>query len=106
MKRRDFTKLMASAGVGAMLPWQRLHAISAAPGLSDPALQPKFVNAVPDALAPSFIYQPDKQGRYKIKVGTNPRASTITMKRTPQSGIPKAGNNVPATSVSSHAAAK
>jgi spore coat protein A len=37
--------------------------------LSDPALQPKFVNLVPDALAPGFIYQPDKKGRYKIKIG-------------------------------------
>ena len=40
-------------------------------GLSDPASQPKFVNAVPDALSPEFIYQPDKMGRYKVKIGTN-----------------------------------
>ena len=38
--------------------------------LSDPTQQDKFVNSVPDALAPGFIYQPDKKGRYKIKIGT------------------------------------
>jgi FtsP/CotA-like multicopper oxidase with cupredoxin domain len=45
------------------------NAVPAAVGLSDPALQPKFVNAVPDALAPGFIYQPDASGNYNIGIG-------------------------------------
>lgn len=64
------------AGVGlALMPggFRRMdvHAAPAAPGLSDPALQPKFVNLVPDALNPAFIYQPynEKKSRYKIDVG-------------------------------------
>jgi spore coat protein A len=31
-------------------------------------LQPKFVNLVPDALAPGFIYQPDVNGNYNIEI--------------------------------------
>jgi spore coat protein A len=69
MKRRDFSKIMAAAGAGAMLPWRKLRAVPAAVGLSDPALQPKFANLVPDAMAPSFMYQPDRRGRYKVKIG-------------------------------------
>ena len=49
---------------------QSALAAPAAAGLSDPALQPKFAYPVPDALAPSFIYQPDRKGRYKIKIKT------------------------------------
>jgi FtsP/CotA-like multicopper oxidase with cupredoxin domain len=48
---------------------RKAFGVPAAAGLSDPALQPKFVYPVPDALAPGFIYQPDKKGRYKIRVG-------------------------------------
>jgi spore coat protein A len=36
----------------------------AQPALLDPANQPKFVNDVPDALAPGFIYQPTDAGGY------------------------------------------
>ncbi|RMF03449.1 MAG: hypothetical protein D6768_05840 [Chloroflexi bacterium] len=36
--------------------------------LSDPALQPKFVNPVPNALAPGFKYVPDANNNYKIRV--------------------------------------
>jgi FtsP/CotA-like multicopper oxidase with cupredoxin domain len=39
-------------------------------------LQPKFINPVPDALNPGFIYQPERRGRskqgpYKIRIGTS-----------------------------------
>ncbi len=37
---------------------------SSQPLLLDPATQPKFVNEVPDALAPGFIYQPTDMGSY------------------------------------------
>ena len=36
-------------------------------GLSDPAVQPKFVNAVPDALDPSFKFT-SPNGKFKIGV--------------------------------------
>jgi FtsP/CotA-like multicopper oxidase with cupredoxin domain len=72
MKRRDFSKIMAAAGASALVPWKRLHAISAAPGLSDPAMQPKFVNFVPDALAPSFKYDARNKNRAKFKVAVGP----------------------------------
>lgn len=68
MKRRDFAKTVAGAMAGLALGSHRGWAIVAAPGLSNPALQPKFINPVPDALAPGFIYQPDRRGRYKIQV--------------------------------------
>jgi FtsP/CotA-like multicopper oxidase with cupredoxin domain len=75
MKRRDFIKIAGMAGAGiALMPGgfvrRGLQAAPARAGLSDPALQPKFVNLVPDAMAPGFIYKPDKKGRYKIKIGT------------------------------------
>jgi FtsP/CotA-like multicopper oxidase with cupredoxin domain len=38
------------------------------PGLSDPALQPKFTNHVPNALDPGFIYDTAK-GKIKVGVG-------------------------------------
>ncbi len=72
--RRDFLKIGGATAAALMVSSkfrhvQRALAISAAFGLSDPAMQPKFVNTVPDALSPGFIFQPDKKGRYKIKIG-------------------------------------
>jgi FtsP/CotA-like multicopper oxidase with cupredoxin domain len=69
LNRRDFVKLSAAAGAVAGIPaWaRRAGAVPAAVGLSDPALQPKFQNPVPNALDPAFIYQPDNKGRYKIR---------------------------------------
>jgi len=73
LTRRQVLKAGLFTGAGMMVPWRFLpakaFAAAAATGLSDPALQPKFANPVPDALAPGFIYQPDKKGRYKIKIG-------------------------------------
>ena len=71
MKRRDFTKSVAGAMLGLMVPGKRARAATAAPGLSDPALQPKFVNLVPDALAPTFKYDL-KGGRNRVKVAAGP----------------------------------
>ena len=69
--RRGFLKLAGAAGVATALPWSRLisnaHAVPAALGLSDPALQPKFVNTVPNALDPGFIYT-KKNNKFKIAV--------------------------------------
>jgi FtsP/CotA-like multicopper oxidase with cupredoxin domain len=71
--RRDFLKLGAAAGAGLYIStkagWMRVAgAIPLAAGLSDPALQPKFANYVPDAMAPGFRFTP-KKGRIKIAVG-------------------------------------
>jgi FtsP/CotA-like multicopper oxidase with cupredoxin domain len=72
LNRRDFVKLSAVAGAAVSVPgWARkARAVPQAMGLSDPAVQPKFVNEVPNALDPSFIYRPDKKGRFKIRAAT------------------------------------
>ena len=97
--RRRFLKSSIAAGVAAGLPmgWVVRDAAAAEAcaasvldcgtlGLSDPAMQfdmAGFMNPVPDAMAPSFIYQPDKQGHYKIGIGTS----------TQQTGLVDAANN-------------
>jgi spore coat protein A len=71
--RRQFLKTSGAAVAGLVLSsklgFVRVLAAPAAPGLSDPSNQPKFVNLVPDALSPGFIYKPDKHGRYKVQIG-------------------------------------
>ena len=68
--RRDFMKMAAMGGAAAMSPSWARNALAAilAPGLSDPALQPKFAYPVPNALDPSFLYAPDPKGRYKVRI--------------------------------------
>lgn len=73
--RRKFVKGSALAGAGLFLPWNRMlrpvFAVPAAVGLSDPAIQPMFVNPIPDPLAPSFRYKPRNKtkNKYKVRVG-------------------------------------
>ena len=60
--RRDFVKLSgtAAAGIylGGQLGWaDRALAVPASVGLSDPALQPKFVELAPNALDPGFLFK-------------------------------------------------
>ena len=59
--RRGFLKSTAVVGVGFALPglWtgRRVGAVPLAGGLSDPALQPKFVEFAPNALDPSFLFK-------------------------------------------------
>jgi FtsP/CotA-like multicopper oxidase with cupredoxin domain len=62
-----------SQGASAILPpaligTTRAGAIPAAVGLSDPALQPKFVNAVPNAADPGFSYK-GKKNKYNVEIG-------------------------------------
>ena len=71
--RRQFLKGTLAAGAGVMLApglsWgQRAAAVPAAAGLSDPALQPKFVNSVPNAADPAFSYK-GKKNKYNIDIG-------------------------------------
>ncbi|MCB8960513.1 MAG: multicopper oxidase domain-containing protein [Ardenticatenales bacterium] len=71
--RRTFLKLSAGAGLAMfMARWRVLNAQAAplAAGLSDPATQPKFINPVPDALAPGFKYTPvPGTNRYHVGIG-------------------------------------
>ncbi len=72
--RRSFLKITGAAGVSATIPFaawnNRARAIVLAPGLSDPAIQPKFTSAqiVPNALDPGFIYNL-KGNKIKVAVG-------------------------------------
>jgi FtsP/CotA-like multicopper oxidase with cupredoxin domain len=70
--RRQFIKYTGLAGAGlyaqSKLGWVRnAYAVTQGPGLSDPAMQPKFANPVPNALNPGFIYDTSK-GSIKVAV--------------------------------------
>ncbi len=69
--RRKFIQLGAMAGAGILLPWPAkfLRAqVPTGPSLSNPFLQPKFVNMVPNALHPSFKFK-QMGGRKNYQVG-------------------------------------
>ncbi|MDH3514675.1 MAG: multicopper oxidase domain-containing protein [Gammaproteobacteria bacterium] len=77
--RRGFLKSTAAVGVGFALPglWtgRRARAVPLADGLSDPALQPKFVEFAPNALDPGFLFKdlndkgkPSKRPDFRIRV--------------------------------------
>jgi spore coat protein A len=72
MTRRQILKAGMIGGAGLMLPWKfklpKAFAITQGPGLSDPALQPKFENAVPNALDPGFIFDTG-DGAIRVGVG-------------------------------------
>jgi FtsP/CotA-like multicopper oxidase with cupredoxin domain len=66
--------LTGAAGVTATLPFSRWVAKARAAALSnelsDPALQPKFVEIAPNALDPGFKYSLDSTGEYTVGVGS------------------------------------
>ena len=70
--RREFLKtsgaVLAGFALTSKLGYRPVFAAPAAAGLSDPALQPKFMNIVPDALAPSFKFT-SKNNKFKVAVG-------------------------------------
>jgi FtsP/CotA-like multicopper oxidase with cupredoxin domain len=72
MTRREVLKAGMVGGAGLILPLRFLpakaFAVPAAAGLSDPALQPKFVNVVPNAADPAFSYK-GKKNKYNVEVG-------------------------------------
>jgi len=85
--RRDFVKYTGLAGAGVMMPgWARaLAGAPAAVGLSDPALQPKFMNLAPNALDPGFIFEPGPDGKFRVAIReTKQRTGLID----PKSGRP------------------
>jgi spore coat protein A len=60
--RRTFLKLSTMTGSSALLAakyglGRRAFALPAVPGLSDPALQPKFAELAPNALDPEFLFK-------------------------------------------------
>jgi FtsP/CotA-like multicopper oxidase with cupredoxin domain len=71
VSRREFLKLSgASAGALAALRYGflgRAFGATQGPGLSNPAAQPKFANAVPNALDPGFIFN-TKKGKMTVAV--------------------------------------
>ena len=73
MSRRQVLKAGLIGGAGIMLPLKfrvpSAFAATQGPGLSDPAVQPKFMEIVPNALDPGFIYN---TSRGNIKVGVGP----------------------------------
>ncbi|MGB5399081.1 MAG: multicopper oxidase domain-containing protein, partial [Thermoanaerobaculia bacterium] len=69
--RRRFIQGTTVLGAASLMPrWVRkAWAETQGPGLSDPFEQPKFMNPVPNALDPGFIYQTQRTGKiHKIKV--------------------------------------
>jgi FtsP/CotA-like multicopper oxidase with cupredoxin domain len=61
MTRRQLLKAGMIGGAGLMLPLRffprKAFGVPAAAGLSDPALQPKFVELAPNALDPAFLFK-------------------------------------------------
>lgn len=61
LTRRQLLKAGLISGAGMALPLRFLprkaFGVSAAAGLSDPALQPKFVELAPNALDPGFLFK-------------------------------------------------
>ncbi len=63
--RRRFIQGTTVLGAASLMPrWVRkAWAKTQGPGLSDPAMQPKFMNPVPNALDPGFIYDTGEPAR-------------------------------------------
>lgn len=67
--RRQFLQVAGAAAASTpFAALRRALADGLAPGLSDPLFQPKFLYEVPNALNPAFMYRPDRQGRFKVRV--------------------------------------
>jgi FtsP/CotA-like multicopper oxidase with cupredoxin domain len=72
--RRDFLKLSGASAAALYAaahgnPLLRALAVPLAVGLSDPAVQPKFVNYAPNALDPGFKFMPNPvSGQYSVSI--------------------------------------
>ena len=76
VSRRQILKAGLYGGAGLMVPWKfrspNAYADILAAGLSDPAVQPKFVELAPNALDPGFLFKdfgnkPSKKPNFRIK---------------------------------------
>jgi len=93
LTRRQFMALSALAGGSALVSTKygflrRAFAVPAAAGLSDPALQPKFVELAPNALDPGFLYKdfgstPAPRPNFRVKAS---KTKQITGLINPSSG--------------------
>lgn len=73
MTRRQVLKAGLVGGAGLLMPWKlgltQAQAEALTATLSDPAMQPKFVNTVPNALDPGFKFEKNAFGVYRVGVG-------------------------------------
>ena len=90
--RRDFIRTAGVGGVGFYLlstvggvGLARAGAVPAAPGLSDPAMQPLFANPVPNAVDPAFSYPAKAGTKYDIEVGPTVQQTGLV---DPATGVP------------------
>ena len=85
MTRRQVLKAGIVGGAGMMLPlsfYQRKHLqYPAAPGLSDPAVQPKFVeNCTRTPWIPDFFYDTSKGQKQGYSLGADRSADWLMLK--------------------------
>ena len=102
ISRRDFLKISALMGASTYFTTSRLGSFARAfaaaqiTGLSDPAAQPKFVNAVPNAADPAFSFN-GKKNKYTIEIGPSVQQTglidpvTMTPLNTPVFGYGEKG---------------
>ena len=73
VNRRRFIQVSLSGAIAAGVSWKdfmrEAYGVTQGPGLSDPALQPKFMEPVPNALDPGFIYDAGVPNKIKVAVG-------------------------------------
>lgn len=70
LTRRRFLQLSAAAGVVLILPRHgKMPVFAQGVGMLDPTTQPKFLNPVPNALDPGFIFQPKNKKKQTYKIG-------------------------------------
>jgi len=77
--------MSAFAGAALMVPFAPKSAKGAAlhPKLSDPSLQPKFVNLAPNALDPGYKFTPGPGGEYTVGIGPMSQMTGLLNKGTP-----------------------
>lgn len=88
LSRRDFIRL-STAGAGALftarIGWPRgALAVAAREGLSDPALQPKFVELAPNALDPGFLFKDLNEREWPVQ---KPNFSLSVRETTQETGL-------------------
>ena len=101
--RRTFVKTSIAAAVAASVPGQfwirEAFGAPLAVGLSDPAVQPKFANPVPDALSPGVKFSTSMNRFSKTKVAVGQSVQNTGLLKTIDDGMggTMAGAPVPTT---------